>query len=222
MVGFFRGLVKDRRGNAVVIACAAMPLVVGCAGLATDPIQWTLWKRQLQGAADSAAIAGVYDREGASGGTSTVSATVSHDLSLNNHAWMSLAAGYPSISYPANSGVMTNQVQVVLAVQQRLPFSPLFMSSPPTITATSTAASVPAGADACVQALETSASQTGITNSGTTTINAPDCVMYSNSPSTNSASAGGNSSVNAKAIAAVGGIAQSNNWNVQQYIPYSP
>ncbi|MDP9085900.1 MAG: hypothetical protein M3N02_03925 [Pseudomonadota bacterium] len=96
------------------------------------------------------------------------------------------------------------------------------MTAVPNITATATAATIPAGGDACVQALEPSASQTGITNSGNTTISAPNCIMYSNSPSTNSASAGGSSSVTVKAIAAVGGISQSNNWAVQQYLPYSP
>ena len=62
MIGFIRKLIEDRRGNALVIAGACLPLIVGAAGLATDTIQWTLWKRQLQRAADSAAIAGVYDR----------------------------------------------------------------------------------------------------------------------------------------------------------------
>jgi uncharacterized membrane protein len=54
MMGFFRRLLKDRRGNTLAIAAACLPLVVGAAGLATDTIQWTLWKRQLQRAADSA------------------------------------------------------------------------------------------------------------------------------------------------------------------------
>ncbi len=67
MIWFFRRLMKDRRGNALVIGAACLPLIVGAAGLASDTIQWTLWKRQLQRAADSAAIAGVYDRENASG-----------------------------------------------------------------------------------------------------------------------------------------------------------
>ena len=48
MIGFIRKLLKDRRGNVLAIACAAMPLIIGCAGLATDTIEWTLWKRQLQ------------------------------------------------------------------------------------------------------------------------------------------------------------------------------
>lgn len=223
MLGLIKKLVGDRRGNTLAIAAACFPLVVGAAGLATDTIQWTLWKRQLQRAADSAAIAGVYDRSNASGATTGTTVAVTHDLSLNQHTWMSLKGGYPQVTFPADTGVQTNQVRVVLAVQQTLPFSSLFMSSAPTIIATAQAATIPGGGgDACVQALETSASQTGITNSGNTTISAPNCVLYSNSPSTNSASAGGSSDVTAKAIAAVGGISQSNNWHVGSYIPYSP
>ena len=88
MIAFIRKILKDRRGNALAIACAAMPLIVGASGLAVDTIQWTLWKRQLQRAADSAAIAGVYDREAASGSTSTIMTTVNHDLTLNKHTWM--------------------------------------------------------------------------------------------------------------------------------------
>lgn len=222
MIRFLKKLLKDRRGNTFAIAAAAFPLVVGAAGLATDSIQWTLWKRQLQRAADSAAIAGVYDRWGASGSTGTVSAAVSHDLTINQHTWMSLVTGYPLVTYPADSGVKTNQVQVTLAIQQRLPFSSLFLSTPPTIIANATAATIPSPGDACVLAFETRANVTGVTNSGNTTINAPNCIIFSNSPSANSASAGGSSSVTARAIAAVGGIAQSNNWHVGQYLPYSP
>ena len=222
MIGFFKRLFKDRRGNVLAVAAAALPLTVGAAGLATDTIQWTLWKRQLQRAADSAAIAGVYDRQAAAGSTSTVSSTVSHDITLNLHTWMGLKTGYPQISYPADSGVKTYQVQVTLAIQQPLPFSSLFMSSAPTIYAVSTAASLPAGGDACVQALETSSSQTGIIISGNAGIYMPDCVMYSNSPASNSAYAKGSSAVTAEAVAAVGGIQESNNWTVDSYRPYSP
>jgi Flp pilus assembly protein TadG len=222
MIGFFRRLFKDRRGNALVMAGAFLPLVVGASGLATDTIQWTLWKRQLQRAADSAAIAGVYDREQAAGGTSTANSAVTHDLATNLHTWMGLLSGYPQVTFPANSGVMTNQVHVTLAIQQPLPFSSMFMTASPTIIANSTAASVPAPGDPCVQALVDSGKGPGIDNSGNTTIDAPDCILFSNLGTANSAIAGGSSSVTAKAIAAVGGIAQSNNWHVQQYLPYSP
>lgn len=222
MLKFWRKLITNQRGNALLIAAGAMPMLIGCAGLANDTIQWTLWKRQLQRAADSAAMAGVYDRANSGGSTSTVPATVAHDLTLNQHTWMSNLSGYPQINYPADSGVKQDQVQVSLAVQKSLPFSSLFMTTAPIIVANATAARIPAGGDACIQALETSASATGITNSGNNTISAPNCILYSNSPSTNSATAGGSSNVTAKAIAAVGGIAQSSNYTVQQYLPYSP
>jgi Flp pilus assembly protein TadG len=120
MIGFMRKLWKDRRGNAIMIAGAALPLVVGAAGLATDTIQWTLWKRQLQRAADSAAFAGVY-AEAQSG---TVSTAVNADLSNNNKTKISLLSGYPQITYPT-SGSWTNGVKVTLAIQKKLGFSSL-------------------------------------------------------------------------------------------------
>ncbi|QNP42759.1 Tad domain-containing protein [Sphingomonas daechungensis] len=58
MISSIKRLWRDRRGNTLAIAGAALPLVLGSAGLASDTIQWTLWKRQIQRAADSAAYAG--------------------------------------------------------------------------------------------------------------------------------------------------------------------
>ncbi|MBO9579954.1 MAG: hypothetical protein J7498_03600 [Sphingobium sp.] len=226
---FLRRLTKDRRGNILAIAAAALPLIVGCAGLATDTIQWTLWKRQLQRAADSGAIAGVYQRSTDNGATTNTSTAVCHDLNLNLHTKMALqgatpcsgsVGSYTTLSYPTSSSYATNQVRVVLQVRQRLPFSSIFISTPPMITATATAASIAAGGSACIMSLGTSG--TGIYNNGNTTVAAPTCILFSNSTSANSASAGGSSAVTAKAIAAVGGIQQSNNWSVQQYLPYSP
>ncbi|WP_394998458.1 pilus assembly protein TadG-related protein, partial [Sphingomonas sp.] len=219
---FLRKILGDKRGNALLIVAGAMPMIVGCAGLASDTIQWSLWKRQLQRAADSAAIAGVYDRVNSSGSTTTVAATVAHDLTLNQHTWMSNLTGYPAVTYPANSGVMTNQVKVSLAIQQSLPFSSLFMTAAPTIIANSTAAGVPGVGEYCVVSLEPLASNTGITIGGSANIDM-DCGMISNSPATNSALANGNSSrVSATVIAAVGGVQASNSWTVGQYTPYSP
>jgi len=230
MIGFIRKLLKDRRGNALAIACACMPLVIGAAGLATDTIEWTLWKRQLQRAADSAAFAGVYDRASANGATTNTPTAVCNDLAVNLHTWMNLTGtspctggvgSYTSISYPAGANAFTsNQVRVTLSIQQRLPFSSMFMSTAPVITASATAASVAAGGSPCMLALASSG--TGIDNSGNTTVAAPTCIFYSDSASSNSASAGGSSSVTARAIAGVGGIASSDNWHVQNYLPYSP
>lgn len=231
MIAFFGKLWRNKRGNALAIAAAAMPLFIGAAGLATDTIQWTLWKRQLQRAADSAAIAGVYDRENAAGLTTNTKAAVAHDLTLNLHSFYALksdATAYPDcankckVEYPADTLFALDQVKVTIAIQQPLTFSSFFMSTAPTITATSTAAAVAAGGSACFQATSGSSTDTGIAVSGNAGIEAPDCIMYSNPKSSNSAYAKGSSSVTVEAVAAVGGIQQSSNWHVEAYRPYSP
>ena len=240
MIGFFRRLLKDKRGNVLVVTAACLPLVIGAAGLATDTIEWTLWKRQLQRAADSAAIAGVYDRENATGAVTTNTPTaVCNDLTINLHTWMKLQSSatpcgassavgsYYSISYPSDSGSMVDQVQVTLHVQQALPFSSFFSSfgfTAPVITATATAASISTGTP-CMWGL--SKTGTAINNTGNTTVTAPTCIFYSDSSATNAAAATGSSSVTLKAIAAVGSIQQSSDWHGPNntsatYMPGSP
>lgn len=229
MIAFFRRLLKDRRGNVLAIACAALPMVIGCAGLATDTIEWTLWKRQLQRAADSAAIAGVYDRLSATGATTNTSSAVCNDLGVNLHTWMGLKAtspctgtvgSYTSLSYPADSGNQTYQVRVTLQIQQALPFSSLFMSSAPVIQASATAGAIGSNGLACIESLDTSTA-TGVTFSGGATIEMPKCDVFSNSSATNAAVGKGSTSVIANSIGAVGGIQQSNNFTVNSYKPYS-
>jgi len=216
----FNRLWNDERGNMLVLAGAALPLLVGSAGLATDTIQWTLWKRQLQRAADSAALAGVYERISSSGSAAGVPATVAHDLEINLHSSVDLKSGYPELAYPADSGNKLHQVQVTLAAEKALSFSSMFIT-PPTITAIATAASVPGSGEYCVVSLENSAGKSGITIGGNAKIDM-NCGMISNSPATNSAlSNGTSSSVKATVIAAVGGVEASNRWTVDSYEPYS-
>lgn len=138
MIAFIKRLWRDRRGNALIIAGAAFPVLVGSAGLAVDTIQWTMWKRQLQRAADSAAFAGVYARVENSPGM-TASQAVAGDLLKHNTTGIALVSGYPQIAYPTGAGY-THAVRVTLAVQKRLGFSSLFLSQAPTIITTGTAA----------------------------------------------------------------------------------
>ncbi len=210
----------DKRGNSLIIAAAALPLLIGSAGLATDTIQWALWKRQLQRAADSAAIAGVYDRVAADSATTGTAAAVDKDLGLNNHTGITLQGGYPQVSYPADAGINQNQVRVVLAVQRPLSFSSMFMTNPPLIRTTAQAATVSSAGEFCVLSLQNN-SKTGIQATGSATI-VMDCGMMTNSTSTNAAAAQGNGSVTATTLAAAGGIQQSSNWTVDAYQPYSP
>lgn len=212
----FKKLWSNDRGNALIIAGAALPMLVGAAGLATDTIQWALWKRQLQRAADSSALAGVYARVQNNTGQ-TAAQAVDADLAVNNHTGIPLMGGFPQVSYPVNSA-WANAVRVQLALQKELGFSSLFLSTPPTVTADATAATIPTGVY-CVVSLEPT-SATGITATGNGSLNL-GCGMITNSTSMTAAIATGSSDVNATPIAAVGSISDSDNWNDAELLPYT-
>lgn len=214
MIRFLRKLWTDKRGNALVIAGASLPLIVGAAGLGTDTIQWVLWKRELQRAADSAAISGVYARiqgiavNGQCGGTSAVG----RDLTINNHVRVGNSNTNCAVENSPASGSYAADpfaVRVNLSVQKQLGFSSMFLAAAPTITASATATIVPDG-EYCVVSLENT-SATGITATGNATVDL-GCGMITNSTSMTAAVATGSSEVNASPIAAVGGIEASDNW----------
>lgn len=222
----FNRLRNDERGSILIIAAAAMPLLIGAAGLATDTIQWALWKRQLQRAADSAAIAGVYERNMTfEGATSGVQGAVLRDLGLNQHA--GALKGNPVLAYPDDMSTpykRTNQVSVTLQVQKALTFSSFFLKTAPTITARSTAASVPGAGEYCVIALDES-DVTGIEFGGSTNVDLGECCLIANAvhPNQSFKITGNGSEVTAGCIAAAGGVEQSDSddWKVGAYYPYS-
>ena len=206
MKSLFKRIWNDKRGNVLVIAGASLPLLVGSAGLATDTIQWTLAKRQLQRTADSAALAGVHHIiQG-----QTASTGVDRDITHNNHTGLTL--GTPVVSHPA-TGFATdpNSVGVTLSVTKPLSFSGMFMTTTPTITATAVASVVQAG-EYCVISLE-STTTSGLEVSGSATVNL-GCGMATNSRGSNAIDASGASKVTASPVSAVGAIPDNGNFAV--------
>lgn len=212
----FRKLWNDERGNSLILAAAAMPLLIGSAGLATDTIQWALWKRELQRAADSAAVAGVMAKvQGAS-----YSAAVTTDLARNNDV-NGITISTSATSAPSAGAYTsdTNAVRVSLQAKQQLSFSSMFMTSAPTITATATATIVPAG-DYCVVSL-INTDDTGLSMGGNAHVDL-GCGMITNSTSMDAAISYGSATVDASPIAAVGGIDASGNWEDDvQLLPFT-
>ena len=132
-------------------------------------------------------------------------------------------AGYPDGELPSRlergtSG--TNQVERdARDPAARLPFSSLFMTAAPTITANATAATIASGGDRLHAGSGKQHERPASTIIGNATVNAPDCILIRNSPSSNSAVRAAAHDVTAKAVAGVGGIPQSNNWHVQPICP---
>ena len=212
----FNRLWNDKRGNALLIVGAALPLIAGSAGLATDTIQWTLWKRQLQRAADSAALAGVYARV-QDNATQTANQAVDDDLTRNHHTKIALKSGFPAVSFPTSTD-WTNGVQVSLAVQKTLGFTSIFMPTAPTITVQATAATIATGVYCVVSLIDTG--ETGIKATGNADIDL-GCGMITNSTSLTAAIATGSSDVFASPVAAVGNIGDSDNWNGADLLPFT-
>src|SRR4028119_463157 len=164
MLRLLKKLRRNERGNVLIMTALAAPFLIGSAGLAVDTMPWALWKRQVQRAADSAALAGVYQRvQGAD--RAGVNSAVARDLEFNQNTGITLSSGFPNIELPPDAGQIRQQVQVTLGVQRVLSFSSFFGITP-TIIATATAASIPGTDEFCLVSLENNASQTGITFTG--------------------------------------------------------
>lgn len=208
MLQLIKRLLKDRRGNALAIAAAALPLVIGSAGLATDTIQWVTWKRQLQRAADSGALAGVHTIVRDQGARANVANSVDRDLTLNNHVGIVTAR---AVGQPASGTYASDPyaVEVTLSVRKKLGFSSLFMSEPPTVTAKAIATVVAYG-KYCVISLENT-TETGLEFTGNANVDL-GCGMATNSIGPLAVDAGGSSSIYASPISAVGGISESGNF----------
>jgi hypothetical protein len=194
-----KDVVRDRKGNALIMVAATAPLLIAASALGLDTIQVTLAKRQLQRAADSAAMAGAFTVAQ----SQPPQAAVARDIEHNN---VLVLNGNPVVENAPLTGPYagnTRAVKVKLKAQRSVPFISFFTGAPMAIEVEATAALVLQG-EMCVISLENTAI-TGVTFSGSSTVNL-GCGVSSNSTSSQAIIAGGSSSVVASPIAAVGGV----------------
>ena len=201
--------------NALLTTALLLVPMLGMLGLATDTAQWYLWKRQLQGQADSAALAGAYAAfEGRN--SNQLRNIVEADIALNSDRAYTIAA----VENPPSAGSKAGRntaVRVVLTTQEALPFSSFFRSTAPVIRAVATAefTGVP---PTCVLALDTG-NQTALSTQGSATVSL-GCAMMTNAVGATAASFG-NSPVNATYVRAVGGISAGSGLSQQTVVqPY--
>lgn len=208
---WLKRLRRSEHGNVLVIGAASMPLLIGSAALAVDTIQLSLWKRQLQRAADSGAIAGAY----AMGqGATDLETPVGHDIGKNDHPGLSdtdVATGSYGAKTLSSDDCATRgvtpcfdrAVQVSLVADRTLPFISIFTNSSNTFRAKATAALVDEG-EYCVISLY-DGEDAGIVAGGNANVTL-GCGMMTNSRAESAVLAGGSSQVEASPIGAVGSI----------------
>lgn len=225
-MGFWKRLgtlVRNESGNTLAIGAAAMPIIIGGAGLAIDTVQISLAKRELQRAADSAAIAGAYAINQNPSSTGTARTTfaqngVTRDLQINNDETLASAAiveNAPSVGAYAGD---TNAVRVRLTTSKTLSFFSFFNTGPAVINVEATARLVNEG-NFCLLSLEPG-NAPGVTVGGNAELNL-GCGISTNSTSATAITATGSSSVTASPIMAVGGVPASSNFHGSRLVPYS-
>jgi Flp pilus assembly protein TadG len=212
---FWKGFAKSEKGNVLILMGLSMPLFVGLAGLATDTVQWTLMKQQLQRSADSAALNGAY----AKAQSDNVTNNANLDLAKTLDGFSGVAVTIENAPTAGNFAGNTRAVKVILSYSQALPFSNMFLSDPPVIRVEATAAVLNNG-DYCLISLEDS-NTTGVTFSGNSTVDL-GCGVATNASGSSAVVAAGSADVTASPIAAVGNVPPSSNYAIgTTLVPYS-
>src|SRR5689334_17263507 len=191
-------MLPDQRGNVAMVVAAVFPLLIGAAGLAVDGVEWVMQKRQIQAAADGAAMAGVYgligdeDLDNAVNGSITKTGTVPNNASIQ------------ALKGPPGRETDPFAVNVKIAVPASMTFSGIFMKHPPLITSEATAALVK-NEHYCAFALGVMEDEPGLVLRPDSDVQM-DCGVTTNAQSKHSLEAQGSSTIKAKALRAYGSL----------------
>ena len=136
-------LKRNTSGNAVLLVALGMPILIGTSGLAVDSAQFYMWKRDLQFAVDSAALAGAWART-TTATQSTYQARALQEYNANVQTTSDFDTGPTTTLVNYGTGT-SNGVKVVASATRRLPFSNIITGRSTTVRVEATASSVPAG-----------------------------------------------------------------------------
>ena len=226
-----KSLFQSERGHVLAIGAATLPLLMGSAGFAIDATQMAMWKRQMQRAADSAAIAGAHALvQGAATDPAVandIDEHIDYDLEDNETPMLKedpdIDPGiYASATFTACASACTaNAVRVSLVAERRLPFMGMFTGSATELNATATAAIVQTGEYCMVSLYE--GEDPGIKSGGNSNL-ALDCGMATNSRGEKAIDAFGSAEIDADpgGVGAVGGISGTSKFSAGTVMmPYS-
>lgn len=197
-------LLRDRRGAVLATTAVAMPVMMGFAAIGVEVGLWYADRRDLQTAADAAALSGAFERvRGNPAGLQDAARREARRNGFNIGA----PANQIAVNNPPLAGSMAgegNAVEVVLVRQHEVLFASLFLSAPVGVAARSVA-SVEVTGEACVLALDRTASA-AVYNQGSTVVNMAGCVLAANSNALDSIKISGSATVDAYSLWTVGQV----------------
>ena len=169
------GIRRNTRANVATIFALSLPIVVGAAGFGVETSYWYYNSLKLQATADAAAYAGALEQISGSD-KPTIIAAATQSAATNG-----LGSGTITVNTPPASGPNTAKKAVEVIVGQNLNrmFTAIFTQAQVPEQARAVAL-ITDGSEACIRALDPSASQS-VLFSGNTTVKIIGCVVMSNS-----------------------------------------
>jgi Flp pilus assembly protein TadG len=195
-------ILRDESGQTLILVALSLTCILGFVGLATDVGTMFHAKRNMQVAADAAAIAGAAELPY---GTTNMT-TAAQDGSAQNGVTNGVNSAVVTVNTPPKSGVyqgLAGYVEAIVSQPQPTFFMQLFKRTSMTVAARAVATN--GASNGCVYTLGTSG--TDILLNGTVNLTAVSCSITDNSADAGSALlANGNVTLDAQSIGVVGGV----------------
>src|SRR5215471_20316432 len=196
-------LLRDQSGATAMIVGLSATMLIGFAGIGTEMGLWYFTHRNLQNAADSAAMSAEAALFYADGNYTSEAKT-----SAARYGFVDGTNGVSvTINKPPQSGAYAgvgDAVEVIISEPQVRLFTALFSNSALTQTARAVA-QVQTNGNGCVVTLDKN-SVVDVLQNGNTTLNLVACDLYVNSNAPDALDQIGNATIDAHSVYVVGGI----------------
>ena len=208
---------RDECGQTIILVALSLPLILGFVGMATDVGSLFMDKRQMQTAADAAALAGALNiTNGTWSSAAAAAGTANGFTNGTNGATVTVVNG-PTWTQ-SKYYLQSNYIEATVSKSESTIFLAIFGFPKVTVAARAVATNQAPG-NGCVFTLGTSG--TDLTVQGSLDINAPDCDFNIDSQDTNGdaiAEVGKGGTINTSNVGVAGTISTGKN----AYADFSP
>jgi len=207
---------KDESGQTAVLLALSFTVLAGCLALAIDTGLLFVAKRNMQIAADAAAVAGALDYK-YNGSTTTANSTAQAAATANG-VTNGKGGAVVTVNTPPSNGPYAGQsgfVEAIVSEPESVYFLKMLKFSTITVSARAVAGS--GSVAGCVWALAKSGTDVSVTGSGSFSAN--NCTIYDDSSSSNALTLTGSGSISAQNIGIVGNYTKTGSGSIHPNPP---
>ena len=197
-----KNMLTSTTGNVAIVFALLLPVLIGATGLGVETSYWYYRSLQLQSAADSAAYAA--ELENLSGASTTdIKAAATRNAAQNG---FEASSGSIDVHSPPVAGTykVENASEVILRQDLERYFTAIFSTEPVVLSARAVAKSEVAS-QACVLALDRSASK-ALLFSGSSSLSLTGCAVMSNSDADDALKVQGSANLTVSCLISAGGM----------------